>query len=55
MQANDSHTQGSQAKMQRDYTKHGKHDQISTQQTLSMMKYAHKLHEVKLEHTSMEV
>ena len=55
MQANDSHTQGSRAKMQRGYTKHGKHDQISTQQTLSMMKYDQKHHEVKLEHASMEV
>ena len=55
MKATDSYTQGTQAKMQRGYTKHGKHDQISTQQTLSMMKYDQKLHEVKLAHASMEV
>ena len=36
--ASDSHTQGSQAKIQMDYTKHCKYDQNSTQQTLSMVR-----------------
>ena len=55
MHVYDSHIQGSQAKMWSNYTKHAKQDQISGQQTLSMIKYGQELHEVKPRYESMVV
>ena len=55
MHAKASHTRSQQAKMQRGYTKYGKHDQINTQQSLNMIKHDQKLHKAKPKHASMMV
>ena len=41
--------------MQRAYIKHGKHDQIDTQQSLNMLKHDQKLHKAKPKHASMVI